>query len=163
MSITFFGLFRRHEIRIRDNGNGVPETIRDQMFIPFFTTKPAGMGSGLDLSISYDIVVRQHGGEIRLESEEGKYAEFIVTLSRGWRPAARRRVNDRRPGRHHPYNRYAQPNRRSESTRGSTILLCASFPFQVQFKGVAQAPPLVGCATRQSVRSEHISENEAQL
>jgi signal transduction histidine kinase len=70
------------EIRIRDNGNGVPEPIRDQIFIPFFTTKPAGMGSGLGLSISYDIVVRQHGGEIRLESEEGKYAEFIVTLPR---------------------------------------------------------------------------------
>ena len=74
------------EIRIRDNGNGVPESIRDQIFIPFFTTKPAGMGSGLGLSISYDIVVRQHGGEIRLESEEGKYAEFIVTLPRDGGP-----------------------------------------------------------------------------
>ncbi len=71
------------ELRFRDNGAGVPAGLREKIFTPFFTTKPAGAGTGLGLSISYDIVVRLHGGQIRLESEEGHFAEFIVTLPKG--------------------------------------------------------------------------------
>jgi signal transduction histidine kinase len=74
------GLGSQVELRVWDNGNGVPAAIRDRIFTPFFTTKPAGAGTGLGLSISYDIVVRMHKGELRVESEEGQYAEFIVTL-----------------------------------------------------------------------------------
>jgi signal transduction histidine kinase len=68
------------ELRVWDNGNGVPAAVREKLFTPFFTTKPAGAGTGLGLSISYDIVVRLHKGELRDETEEGRYAEFIVTL-----------------------------------------------------------------------------------
>ncbi len=70
------------EIRFLDNGSGIPSALREKLFTPFFTTKPAGAGTGLGLSISYDIVVRLHGGTIRVESEEGQFAEFIVTLPR---------------------------------------------------------------------------------
>jgi signal transduction histidine kinase len=68
------------EIRIRDNGDGIPNVAKEQIFKPFFTTKPTGEGTGLGLSISYDIVTKVHGGDIRIESEEGKGAEFIITL-----------------------------------------------------------------------------------
>jgi two-component system NtrC family sensor kinase len=68
------------EIRIADNGNGVPDKIKDKLFQPFFTTKPTGEGTGLGLSLSYDIVVKQHGGKIKIESNEGEGAEFIITL-----------------------------------------------------------------------------------
>ncbi len=68
------------EIKIADNGNGIPPEIIDKIFQPFFTTKPTGEGTGLGLSLSYDIVVKQHGGEIKFESEEGKYTEFIITI-----------------------------------------------------------------------------------
>ncbi|MFD2034446.1 sensor histidine kinase [Belliella marina] len=66
-------------VSIRDNGPGIPENIKDKIFQPFFTTKPTGMGTGLGLSLSYDIV-KAHGGKIELESEEGKGTEFIITL-----------------------------------------------------------------------------------
>jgi signal transduction histidine kinase len=68
------------EIRIRDNGNGIPPEIRDKIFNPFFTTKPTGQGTGLGLSISHDIIVQQHRGEITVETEEGKFTEFVVRL-----------------------------------------------------------------------------------
>ncbi|MGH7596551.1 MAG: sensor histidine kinase [bacterium] len=70
------------EIRLRDNGNGVPVNIRDKIFNPFFTTKPTGQGTGLGLSISYDIIVppRRDRGEIKVETEEGKFTEFVVRL-----------------------------------------------------------------------------------
>src|SRR5262249_11720754 len=80
ITLTTKKLDDRAEIRIRDNGNGVPAAIRDKLFQPFFTTKPAGFGTGLGLSISYDIVVRGHQGGIAVESEGGKYAEFVITL-----------------------------------------------------------------------------------
>ena len=70
------------EISFRDNGDGVPAALRGQIFTPFFTTKPAGEGTGLGLSISYDIVVHMHKGTLTLRSEEGRFAEFIVTLPR---------------------------------------------------------------------------------
>jgi len=68
------------EIRIRDNGNGIPAAIRDKLFLPFFTTKPAGQGTGLGLSISYDIIVQQHGGQLAFETREGEFTEFIIRL-----------------------------------------------------------------------------------
>jgi two-component system NtrC family sensor kinase len=68
------------EIRIGDNGNGIPKDILDKIFQPFFTTKPTGEGTGLGLSLSYDIVVKQHGGEIKIESKEGEGTEFIIQI-----------------------------------------------------------------------------------
>jgi signal transduction histidine kinase len=68
------------EIRIRDNGFGVPPEIRDRIFQPFFTTKPTGSGTGLGLSISFDVVTNAHGGEIVLDSQPGAFAEFIVRV-----------------------------------------------------------------------------------
>jgi signal transduction histidine kinase len=70
------------EIRVHDNGIGIPETVKAQIFNPFFTTKPAGEGTGLGLSISYDIVVKQHGGMLDVETEPGRFTEFILTLPR---------------------------------------------------------------------------------
>ena len=70
------------EIRIRDNGTGIPPEIRDKLFQPFFTTKPTGEGTGLGLSISWDIVTQQHGGTIEVASEVGAYTEFTVRLPR---------------------------------------------------------------------------------
>ncbi|HYI00933.1 trifunctional serine/threonine-protein kinase/ATP-binding protein/sensor histidine kinase [Hyalangium sp.] len=71
------------EIRVRDNGKGIPATLREKLFTPFFTTKPAGEGTGLGLSISHEIVVVSLGGKLSVESEEGKYAEFVVVLPGG--------------------------------------------------------------------------------
>ncbi len=71
------------EIRVRDNGKGIPQALKEKLFTPFFTTKPAGEGTGLGLSISHEIVVVSLGGKLSLESEEGKYAEFIVVLPGG--------------------------------------------------------------------------------
>ncbi len=68
------------EIRIGDNGNGIPKDILDKIFQPFFTTKPTGEGTGLGLSLSYDIVTKQHGGEIKVETKEGEGSEFIIQL-----------------------------------------------------------------------------------
>ncbi len=68
------------EIHIKDNGNGIPNSVKENIFNPFFTTKPTGEGTGLGLSISYDIVTKIHGGDIRFKSEEGKYTEFTITL-----------------------------------------------------------------------------------
>jgi signal transduction histidine kinase len=70
------------EITVRDNGTGIPATIKDRLFQPFFTTKPTGEGTGLGLSISYDIVTQQHGGTIAVDSEEGLFTEFTIRLPR---------------------------------------------------------------------------------
>lgn len=70
------------EIRIRDNGNGIPDSIREKIFNPFFTTKPAGAGTGLGLSLSYDIITQEHKGEIRVDTKEGEYTEFVITIPR---------------------------------------------------------------------------------
>jgi signal transduction histidine kinase len=67
------------EISVKDNGNGIPQKILDKIFQPFFTTKPTGQGTGLGLSLSYDIV-KAHGGELKVETKEGEYAEFIIQL-----------------------------------------------------------------------------------
>ena len=80
--LTTRDLGDKAEIRVRDNGTGIPADIRDQLFQPFFTTKPTGEGTGLGLSISYDIITQQHGGTITVDSEVGDYTEFVVTLPR---------------------------------------------------------------------------------
>jgi signal transduction histidine kinase len=72
----------RVEIRVRDNGSGIPPEVKEKIFNPFFTTKPAGEGTGLGLSISHDIVVKQHGGSIEVETEPGEYTEFRIILPR---------------------------------------------------------------------------------
>ncbi len=70
------------EIRIRDNGTGIPPEVKDKMFNPFFTTKPAGEGTGLGLSMSHDIIVKQHGGTIDVETAPGQFTEFRIVLPR---------------------------------------------------------------------------------
>jgi signal transduction histidine kinase len=70
------------EIRVRDNGTGIPPEIREKLFQPFFTTKPTGAGTGLGLSISWDIVTQQHGGTIAVNSREGEFTEFTIRLPR---------------------------------------------------------------------------------
>src|SRR5262249_55129791 len=67
------------EIRVIDNGNGIPQNIVDKIFQPFFTTKPTGQGTGLGLSLAYDII-KAHGGEIKVETKEGVGSEFIIQL-----------------------------------------------------------------------------------
>ena len=70
------------EIRIRDNGTGIPAEVQEKMFNPFFTTKPAGEGTGLGLSMTHDIIVKQHGGRIDVDTKPGIFTEFIITLPR---------------------------------------------------------------------------------
>ncbi|HEY6975476.1 MAG TPA: ATP-binding protein [Chitinophagaceae bacterium] len=68
------------EIHVKDNGTGIPQRLMDKIFQPFFTTKPAGQGTGLGLSLSYDIITKGHGGTIKVETKEGECAEFIIVL-----------------------------------------------------------------------------------
>ena len=72
----------RVEIRIRDNGTGIPPEVKEKLFSPFFTTKPAGEGTGLGLSISHDIIVKQHGGSIEADTQPGEFTEFRIVLPR---------------------------------------------------------------------------------
>jgi two-component system NtrC family sensor kinase len=74
------------EIRIRDNGTGIPAEVKAKMFNPFFTTKPSGEGTGLGLSISHDIIVKQHGGTIEVETQLGQFTEIRIVLPRKGRP-----------------------------------------------------------------------------
>ncbi|MBN1199171.1 MAG: HAMP domain-containing protein, partial [Bacteroidales bacterium] len=85
LTVTTRRLGELVEVRIRDNGKGIPDEIKEKIFNPFFTTKAAGSGTGLGLSISFDIVVQGHGGELTLQSEPGEYTEFIIRI-----PAARK-------------------------------------------------------------------------
>ncbi len=73
-------LDNKTEIRVKDNGNGIPDSIKDKIFQPFFTTKPTGEGTGLGLSLSYDIITKGHGGKLKVETQEGKGTEFIIVL-----------------------------------------------------------------------------------
>jgi len=68
------------EIRVVDNGNGIPQKVLDKIFQPFFTTKPTGQGTGLGLSLSYDIVTKGHDGEIKVETKEGEGSAFTISL-----------------------------------------------------------------------------------
>jgi two-component system NtrC family sensor kinase len=80
VSVTTKRLTDKIEIRVRDNGMGIPQKVMDKIFQPFFTTKPTGEGTGLGLSLSYDIITKGHGGELKVETKEGEFAEFIILL-----------------------------------------------------------------------------------
>jgi signal transduction histidine kinase len=67
-------------VKVKDNGMGIPENIKDKIMQPFFTTKPTGEGTGLGLSMSYDIVVKAHNGSINIDTKEGEYTEFTVKV-----------------------------------------------------------------------------------
>jgi signal transduction histidine kinase len=79
----------RVEIAIQDNGAGIPDEVKAKIFNPFFTTKPAGEGTGLGLSLSYDIVVKQHGGALEVSTEPGAFARFAIVLPRAGQPQAK--------------------------------------------------------------------------
>ena len=68
------------EIKVRDNGMGISQSVRDKIFQPFFTTKPTGKGTGLGLSLSYDIIVKEHEGQLMLDTRENEFAEFIIRI-----------------------------------------------------------------------------------
>ena len=82
LAATTRNLVDRVEIRIRDNGTGIPPEVREKLFNPFFTTKPAGEGTGLGLSISHDIIVKQHSGSIEVDTQPGEYTEVRIILPR---------------------------------------------------------------------------------
>jgi signal transduction histidine kinase len=82
LKVTTIDAAEAVEIRVRDNGTGIPADIRDKLFQPFFTTKPTGEGTGLGLSITYDIVTQQHGGSIAVDSKVGEFSEFTMRLPR---------------------------------------------------------------------------------
>jgi len=80
VTVTSRKLSGKVELRVIDNGNGVPQKVLDKIFQPFFTTKPTGEGTGLGLSLSYDIITKGHGGELKVETKEGRGSEFIIQL-----------------------------------------------------------------------------------
>jgi signal transduction histidine kinase len=80
VTVTTKKLNNKIEISIKDNGNGIPQKIIDKIFQPFFTTKPTGQGTGLGLSLAYDIITKEHNGTIRAESKEGEESEFLITI-----------------------------------------------------------------------------------
>jgi signal transduction histidine kinase len=82
LTATTKNLGDRVEIRIRDNGMGVPPEVKEKMFNPFFTTKPAGEGTGLGLSITHDIIVKQHAGTIEVDTQVGEFTEVRIVLPR---------------------------------------------------------------------------------
>ena len=82
VKVTARNLEENVEIRVRDNGNGIPQSIVEKIFNPFFTTKPAGAGTGLGLSLSYDIITQEHKGYIKVDTKEGEYTEFIIMIPR---------------------------------------------------------------------------------
>jgi signal transduction histidine kinase len=82
VQVTTHGDRDHVEVRVRDNGGGIPEELRDHVFMPFFTTKPSGEGTGLGLSISQEIVAQGHGGTLTFTSREGCYTEFVMVLPR---------------------------------------------------------------------------------
>ena len=82
LTATTKNLGAKVEIRIRDNGPGIPPEVREKMFNPFFTTKPAGEGTGLGLSIPHDIIVKQHSGSIEVDTMPGEFTEVRIILPR---------------------------------------------------------------------------------
>jgi two-component system, NtrC family, sensor kinase len=79
ISVSTKKINNKVELTVKDNGNGIPQKVVDKIFQPFFTTKPTGVGTGLGLSLSYDII-KAHGGEIKVETKEGEFTEFVVQL-----------------------------------------------------------------------------------
>ena len=82
LTATTKNLGEKVEIRIRDNGVGIPRDVKEKMFNPFFTTKPAGEGTGLGLSITHDIIVKQHSGSIEVDTKPGEFTEVRIILPR---------------------------------------------------------------------------------
>jgi signal transduction histidine kinase len=80
VKVSAKNLGNKVEIRIRDNGNGIPKEVMDKIFNPFFTTKPAGVGTGLGLSITYDIIREEHKGEITVDTQPGEFTEFVIVI-----------------------------------------------------------------------------------
>jgi len=80
VSVSTKKINNKVELKVSDNGMGIPQKIMDKIFQPFFTTKPTGDGTGLGLSLSYDIITKGHGGEMKVETKEGEYATFIIVL-----------------------------------------------------------------------------------
>ncbi|HEX7564853.1 MAG TPA: GAF domain-containing protein, partial [Bradyrhizobium sp.] len=91
LSVATKNLGNQVEIRIRDNGTGIPSEVREKIFNPFFTTKPAGEGTGLGLSMSHDIIVKQHGGRIEVDTQPGQFTEFTIVLPRTTNLASNRK------------------------------------------------------------------------
>jgi signal transduction histidine kinase len=83
LTVTTRDVGKDVEVRVRDNGSGIPAAIRDKLFQPFFSTKPTGEGTGLGLSISYEIVTKEHRGSIEVASVVGEFTEFTIYLPRG--------------------------------------------------------------------------------
>jgi signal transduction histidine kinase len=79
VSVTTKKISDKVEIKVSDNGDGIPQNVVNKIFQPFFTTKPTGQGTGLGLSLSYDII-KAHGGEIKVETMEGEKTKFIIQL-----------------------------------------------------------------------------------
>ena len=79
VSVTTKRVGNKLELSVRDNGIGISQNVLDKIFQPFFTTKPAGQGTGLGLSLSYD-VIKAYGGEIKADTKEGEFAEFVIQL-----------------------------------------------------------------------------------
>jgi signal transduction histidine kinase len=79
VTISTNKLFNKIQVTVKDNGMGIPQKVLDKVYQPFFSTKPTGQGTGLGLSLSYDIV-KAHGGDLKVETTEGEYAEFIIQL-----------------------------------------------------------------------------------
>jgi signal transduction histidine kinase len=82
LTATTKNLGDKVEIRVGDNGSGIPPEVRDKMFNPFFTTKPAGEGTGLGLSITHDIIVKQHSGSIEVDTQPSEFTEIRIVLPR---------------------------------------------------------------------------------
>ena len=79
VTVITLNLKDKIEIKVKDNGSGIPQKVIDKIFQPFFTTKPTGQGTGLGLSLSYDIV-KAHGGELKVETKEGEGSAFIISI-----------------------------------------------------------------------------------
>jgi signal transduction histidine kinase len=82
VTVTTAGNNGNIEIRVQDNGDGIPSPVLEKIFQPFFTTKPTGQGTGLGLSLSYDIVTKGHGGKLNVNTNEGKGTEFVIELNK---------------------------------------------------------------------------------
>jgi signal transduction histidine kinase len=80
LRIIFTSSIFPFSISVKDNGNGIPEKVLEKIYQPFFTTKPTGEGTGLGLSLSYDIITKGHGGEMKVNTKEGEGAEFLINI-----------------------------------------------------------------------------------
>jgi len=117
------------EVRVRDNGIGIPLENREKLFQPFFTTKPTGEGTGLGLSISYEIVTKQHGGTITVDSEVGEFTEFTVRLPRRPRAVADKRHRAQHSGSQQGVRRRSLPR----------ALYCSSLSHRIEWDFVCGA------------------------